>query len=65
MKEYDHFGKYEWMGLFRAASECLENERPIEAESYIEFPGKLSYSIENGVQLDFMCSMGKRIKKQY
>lgn len=63
MKKYDHFEKHEWIGLFLAESDCLKKENNIESESHIEFPGKLSYSIENGVQLDFMCPMGRKIKK--
>ncbi len=63
MSKYDHFEKYEWIGLFWAESDCIEKETPIESESYIDFPGKLSYDIENGVQLEFMCPMGRRIKK--
>lgn len=63
MKKYDHFEKYEWIGIFWAEFDDLEKENPIESESYMEFPGKLSYSIKDGVQLDFMYPMGRKIKK--
>lgn len=57
MKKYDHFEEYEWIGLFWA--ETIPNESEIS----MEFPGKLTYSIENGVQLSFLYPAVKKIKK--
>ncbi|WP_156097539.1 hypothetical protein [Tatumella ptyseos] len=54
MKKYDHFEEYEWIGLFWA--ETIPNESEIS----MEFPGKLTYSIENGVQLSFLYPAVKK-----
>ncbi|WDV28150.1 hypothetical protein [Aeromonas caviae] len=63
MEKYDHFEKYEWIGLFWAESRSLEPEKTDEPKSYIEFPGKLYYSVEDGAQLEFMCPMGTGFNK--
>lgn len=47
MKEYDHFECFEWLGLFYTPNKT------------IEFPGKLVYTPETGVTLEFMCAFGK------
>jgi hypothetical protein len=43
MSRYNHFDTYEWIGLFWTADKELE------------FPGKLTYTPEDGLLLDFMC----------
>jgi hypothetical protein len=63
MKKYDHFEKYEWIGSFWADSDCLKKENQIESEDHIELSGTLSYSIKNGIQLNFLCSTDRKIKK--
>lgn len=50
MKTYDQFETYEWLGLFMVP------------DSDIEFPGRLSYSPEDGVQLEFMCSFDVKMQ---
>ena len=45
MSKYNHLENYEWFGHFYTPDE------------EIEFPGKLSYSPEDGVVLEFMCPM--------
>lgn len=63
MKKYDHFEEYEWIGLFWAEITPKESEESIESKDYMEFPGKLTYSIENGVQLSFLCPAGNKVKR--
>lgn len=48
-KRYNHFDTYEWLGLFWTPGR------------EIEFPGRLTYSPEDGITLDFMCSVGTEI----
>lgn len=43
MPEYDQFGRYEWLGEFWFP------------KSEKRFSGKLTYSIEHGIQLNFLC----------
>ena len=51
-KEYDHYETYEWLGTFWTP------------DNAIQFSGKLTYTPENGVELEFLYSMsGKRIEK--
>lgn len=45
-KKYGHFHSYEWLGIFWMPSKELE------------FPGKLIYTPEDGVTLEFMCPTG-------
>lgn len=42
MKEYNHYETYEWLGSFSLSDQS------------IQFPGKLSYSPESGVELEFL-----------
>ncbi|WP_155295470.1 hypothetical protein [Chromobacterium violaceum] len=51
MADLNHFENYEWLGLFFLPDQSLE------------FPGKLTYTPEDGVCLDFMCGMQEGIKK--
>lgn len=51
MAELDHFESYEWLGFFWTPDKKLE------------FPGKLTYSPEKGIRLDFMCPAGQRIAR--
>lgn len=50
-KRYDHFESYEWLGLFWTTNQ------------EIEFPGKLVYTPEDGITLEFMCSAGQKFEK--
>jgi len=45
MKQYSQFGSYEWFGLFTVPGVDLE------------FPGRLTYSAEAGIELEFMCAI--------
>ena len=51
MAKYDHYEKYEWLGTFWTPDKS------------IEFPGKLTYSPEDGIELDFLYPMGKKVHK--
>lgn len=44
-KTYNHFEHYEWIGSFSTPDRKLE------------FPGKLTYIPEDGIDLEFMCPM--------
>ncbi|WP_155416629.1 hypothetical protein [Burkholderia vietnamiensis] len=50
-KIYNHFQTYEWLGLFWTPNK------------EIEFPGKLTYTPENGLALEFMCGAGAKFDK--
>lgn len=50
-KQYNHFENYEWLGLFWTPNK------------EIEFPGKLIYTPEDGILLEFMCAAGKKFEK--
>lgn len=50
-KSYNHFESHEWLGLFWTPNE------------EIEFPGKLVYTPEDGITLEFMCSAGQKFEK--
>lgn len=63
MIKYDHFEKYEWIGIFWAEIVHQEEEQSSNQKSRIQFPGKLTYSIEDGVQLSFIYQMGNKIKR--
>src|SRR5471032_3271029 len=45
LKKYDHYQEYEWLGKFWTPDKSLE------------FPGKLTYTPENGIRLDFFYPM--------
>lgn len=49
MKKYDHFECHEWFGIFTTP------------DGEIEFPGHLTYSPEEGIQLDFMYSFSVKM----
>lgn len=52
MASFDHYEKYEWLGVFWTPDQS------------IQFSGKLTYSPENGVELEFLYPMtGGRAKK--
>lgn len=48
-EKYHHFQSYEWLGLFSYP------------DGSVSFPGKLKYSPEFGVQLEYLCDMGAKI----
>lgn len=50
-KHYNHFERYEWLGLFWTPN------------TKIEFPGKLVYTPEDGITLEFICSAGQQLEK--
>ena len=43
MNKYNHFEDYEWFGQFHSP------------DKEVEFPGKLTYTPENGLILEFIC----------
>lgn len=45
MASYDHYEKYEWLGIFWTPDRS------------IQFPGKLTYSPEDGIELEFLYEM--------
>ncbi|MBB3214406.1 hypothetical protein FHW67_003723 [Herbaspirillum sp. Sphag1AN] len=49
--EFNHFESYEWLGLFNYPDKS------------IDFPGKLTYTPDKGLQLEFMCQMDSNAKK--
>ncbi|MBX9266915.1 hypothetical protein [Chromobacterium violaceum] len=51
MANLSHFENYEWLGLFSLPDQSLE------------FPGKLTYTPEDGVCLEFICGMQEGIRK--